>query len=354
MSKQPAGIEQRKADHIALCASGEVEFRDKTTLLEEVGLVHDALPDFHVDEVDLSTTLLGKRLRAPLVISAMTGGTDRAAAINSDLARAAETLGLGFGLGSQRAMVVRPDSAWTFRIREVAPTALVLGNLGVVQAREMSTAQIRALLADTGADAVCVHLNPAMELIQPGGDRDFRSGRETIARLHGELGLPVVVKETGCGLSRRVGEVVRDIGVRAVDVSGAGGTSWVGVETRRASGAAERLGEEFWDWGIPTAASIGLIADLGLEIIATGGLRSGLDVARALALGARAGGMAAPVLRAYEAGGYDATIAFLEGVIHSIRAATFLSGCKRASDLATAPRVLGPRLSAWLSQARRV
>lgn len=345
-------IGQRKADHIALCASGEVEFREKTTLLEEVGLVHEALPDFHVDEVDLGTPLLGKRLKAPLVISAMTGGTDRAAAINRDLARAAEKLGLGFGVGSQRAMVVRPDSAWTFRIREVAPTALILGNLGVVQAREMTTAQVRELCGEIGADALCLHLNPAMELVQPGGDRDFRSGRETIARLQGELGIPVVVKETGCGLSRRVGEVVKRIGVRAVDVSGAGGTSWVGVETRRATGAAQRLGEEFWDWGIPTAASVGLLADLGLEIIATGGVRSGLDVARAVALGARAGGMAAPVLRAYEQGGEAGAVSFLESVIESIRAATFLAGCRTPAELAKAPRVLGPRLAAWLTQAR--
>lgn len=347
-----AGIEQRKADHIALAASGEVEFRDKTTLLEEVALVHDALPDFHVDEVDLTTGLLGKRLRAPLVISAMTGGTERAALINRDLARAAEALGLGFGLGSQRAMVVRPDSAWTFRIREVAPTALVLGNLGVVQAREMSTAQVRELMIETGADALCIHLNPAMELVQPGGDRDFSSGRETIARLHRELGIPVVVKETGCGLSRRVGEAARAIGITTIDVSGAGGTSWVGVETRRATGAAQRLGEEFWDWGIPTAASIGLCADLGLSIIATGGLRSGLDVARALALGATVGGMAAPVLRAHEQGGYEGAVAFLQEVIQSIRAATFLAGCRTPAELARVPRVLGPRLQAWLSQAR--
>jgi isopentenyl-diphosphate delta-isomerase len=345
------GIEQRKADHIALCASGEVEFREKTTLLEEVALVHDALPDFHVDEIDLSTPLLGKRLAAPVVISAMTGGTDRAAQINRELARVAERLGVGFGLGSQRAMVVRPDSAWTFRIRDVAPTALVLGNLGVVQAREMSTAQVRELVSAIGADALCIHLNPAMELVQPGGDRDFRSGRETIARLQGELGIPIVVKETGCGLSRRVGEIARSIGVRAVDVSGAGGTSWVGVETRRASGPAQKLGEEFWDWGIPTAASVALLSDLGLEIIATGGLRTGLDVVRAIALGARAGGMAAPVLRAFEDGGEEGAVAFLQGVIASIRAATFLAGCRTPAELSSAPRVIGPTLRSWIEQA---
>src|SRR5947208_4368355 len=177
----------------------------------------------------------------------MTGGTPEVSAINRGLARAAEQLGLGFGLGSQRAMVVRPDLGWTFTVRDVAPEMLLLGNLGMVQAREMSTAAIRALCDAVGADALCVHLNPAMELVQPGGDRDFRGGRETLRRLHGELGRPIVVKETGAGLSRRVGLVVRQLGISTVDTSGAGGTSWVGVETRRAEGAARRLGEELWD-----------------------------------------------------------------------------------------------------------
>src|SRR6185369_16810328 len=135
----PQGIAKRKADHIALCASGEVEFRDKGPLFDEVQLVHDALPDLHFDEVDLSTRQLGKTLKAPVVVSGMTGGTDEASQINRDLARAAEQLGLGFGLGSQRAMVVAPDLAWTYRVRDVAPTTLVMGNLGLVQARQMST-----------------------------------------------------------------------------------------------------------------------------------------------------------------------------------------------------------------------
>jgi isopentenyl-diphosphate delta-isomerase len=348
----PPGIKRRKADHIALCASGEVEFRDKGTLLDEVQLVHDALPDRHFDEIDLSTQLLGKTLRAPIVISGMTGGTDEAAAINRDLARAAEALGLGFGLGSQRAMVIAPDLTWTYRVRDVAPSALVLGNLGMVQARAMSTGAIRELCATIGVDALCVHLNPSMELIQPGGDRDFTGGRETLTRLHQELGLPIVVKETGAGISRRVGIVAQKIGIPAIDTSGAGGTSWVGVETRRAEGAARQLGEELWDWGIPTAASVGLIADLGLQIIATGGLRTGQDVAHALALGATAGGLAAPVLRAHRDGGFEGVVAFLEHVIAGVRAAVFLTGCRTPGELKSAPKVLGSTLRAWLEQAR--
>src|SRR6476659_8552693 len=238
----PTGIKKRKSDHLNLCASGEVEFRRKTTLLDDLALVHDALPDRHFDEIDLTTPLLGKKLKAPVVISGMTGGTPEAAQINKDLARAAETLGLGFGVGSQRAMVIAPDLTWTYQVRDVAPNALVMGNLGIVQARQMSTGAIRELCAEVGVDALCVHLATSMVLIQPGGDRDFTGGRETLKRLHGELGIPIVVKETGAGLSRRVGLAVKQIGITAVDTSGAGGTSWVGVETKRAEGQARLLG----------------------------------------------------------------------------------------------------------------
>ncbi|WP_394839177.1 type 2 isopentenyl-diphosphate Delta-isomerase [Pendulispora rubella] len=352
---QESIIGARKADHIALCASGKVEFRGKGTLLDEVHLVHDALPDRHLDAIDLGTTLLGRRLAAPVVVSGMTGGTPEARAINRDLARAAETLGLAFGLGSQRAMVLRPDTAATYAVRDVAPTALVLGNIGLVQAREMSSASLRELVDAVGADALCVHLNPAMELIQPGGDRDFRGGLAVLERLVRDLPKPIVVKETGCGISRRVARAVRDIGVTAIDVSGAGGTSWVGVETERARGEERQLGEELWDWGIPTAASVGLIADLGLEVIATGGLRNGSDVVRALALGATAGGLAAPVLRAQrapEGGGYEGALAFLRYVVSGVRSITFLTGCGSSAALRSAPRVLGPALRAWLLDAR--
>jgi isopentenyl-diphosphate delta-isomerase len=348
----PPAIQKRKADHLALCASGEVEFRRKGTLLDDLQLVHDALPDRHVDELDLSTPLLGKTLKAPVVISGMTGGTPEAAQINQDLARAAEKLGLGFGLGSQRAMVVAPDLTWTYRVREVAPSTLVMGNLGIVQARQMSSSAIKELCKEVGVDALCVHLSTSMELIQPGGDRDFRGGQDTLRRLQGELGLPIVLKETGAGLSRKVGMAARSIGITTVDTSGAGGTSWVGVETKRAVGAAQKLGDELWDWGIPTAASVGLLADLGLAIIATGGLRSGTDVAHALALGATAGGLAAPCLRAHKDGGFDGVVAFLESVISAVRAITFLTGCQRPSELRTAPKVIGPSLRAWLEQAR--
>ncbi len=300
-------ISNRKADHIALCAdpAEKVAFKSQGTLLEGVRLVHDALPDLHADDVDISLDLLGKKLKAPVFISAMTGGTEQAAHINKDLAKLADELGLGFGLGSQRAMLKRPDMAWTFEVRDVAPNVLLLGNIGIVQARDMSTAQVRELVKKVGADALCVHLNPAMELVQPGGDRDFRGGIDTLKRLHQELGVPVIAKETGCGLSYSVAKRIRALGIEHCDTSGAGGTSWVAVETLRAQGNDRVLGEEYWDWGIPTAASVAFTSRAGLKAIATGGLKSGLDVAKAVALGASAGGLAAVVLRAHQQGGVD-------------------------------------------------
>jgi len=193
-------------------------------------------------------------------------------------------------------MALHPELAWTYEVREVAPSILLLANLGMVQAREMPTGAIRELVNAVGADALCIHLNPAMELIQSNGDRDFRGGRETFRRLRGELGIQIVAKETGCGISRAAGLAAKQAGVSAIDVSGAGGTSWVGVETRRAAdeqnAANEQLGREFWDWGIPTAASVAMLADLNVPLIATGGLRNGSDIARAIALGATAGGLA--------------------------------------------------------------
>jgi hypothetical protein len=215
-------IAERKQSHLDICAQGPVEYTGKTTLLEEVDLVHDALPELAVDEVDLGVDFLGKRLRAPILVTGMTGGTEEASSINRDLASVAEEYGIAFGLGSQRAMRDHPDLTHTYAVRANAPTTLVLANLGVVQAAATQTAQIARLVETVGADALCLHLNPAQEMIQPGGDRDFRGGLDAVARIVRELGVPVVVKETGCGVSRAAATRLRDAGVRTIDVSGAG------------------------------------------------------------------------------------------------------------------------------------
>jgi isopentenyl-diphosphate delta-isomerase len=286
----------------------------------------------------------------------MTGGTARAQAINQELSRIAEERGYGFGLGSQRAML-RGNAAATYEVREAAPTTLVLGNIGAVQARELSTEAVAELVAQVGADALCVHLNPAMELVQPGGDRDFSGALEALERLSHGLSVPVVAKETGCGIGPGTAQRIVRAGVRNVDVSGAGGTSWVAVETARAAGGARALGEALREWGIPTAASVVIARTVRPRfktIIATGGVTTGLDIARALALGAHAAGMARPVLQAFVSGGREGAIRFLEGVEAELRAVMLLVGARDVATLRKAPAVLGPGLRRWMKLASQL
>ncbi|MBW2453503.1 MAG: type 2 isopentenyl-diphosphate Delta-isomerase [Deltaproteobacteria bacterium] len=344
-------IAQRKTDHIDLCISGPVDFVAKTTLLEHVELVHDALPELNADRIDTSVQVLGKRLSAPIVIAAMTGGTDRGRTINRELSQVAEERGYGFGLGSQRPMLERLDDP-SYQVREVAPTCLLLGNLAGVQARELPTERVDELALAVGADGMCIHLSPAMELIQPGGDRDFTGVLDTFERLAQGLSVPVVAKETGCGISPSAAHRLAAAGVRHLDVSGAGGTSWVAVETLRASGTAAAVGETLHDWGVPTAASVAFAAATtpAFEtIIATGGIDTGLDVARALALGAHAAGLARPVLQAYEAGGREAVLALFDRIEHELRSVMLLCGAGTVAALGRSPRVIAEPLARWLT-----
>jgi isopentenyl-diphosphate delta-isomerase len=342
-------IARRKADHLEVAASGRADAH-YSTLLEHVHLVHQALPELSLDEIDLTTELAGKRLAAPLVISGMTGGTAEAAAINRDLARGAEAAGIAIGLGSQRAMAEHPELFATYEVRSVAPDVVLFGNVGAVQALAMGPAKVIELGKRIGADAICVHLNPGQELIQDHGDRDFRGLVDAIARLASAAPFPIIVKETGCGLSPQAAQAIARTGVHTVDVAGAGGTSWTAVEAVRAPDGSDAaaLGNELWDWGVPTAVSVAACVRAGLTTIASGGLRSGSDVARALALGARAGGMAAPMLRAQRAGGVDGVRAAIDRVTRAIRSVCLLTGSRRAADLARAPRHLGTPLRTFL------
>src|SRR5262249_26805835 len=207
----------------------------------------------------LTTEIAGQKLKAPLVVSGMTGGTAEAATLNKDLARAAERLGVGFGLGSQRAMALHPELASTFQVRDVAPKVVLFANIGAVQARDMGTDAVRRLVEKVDAHALCVHLNPVQELIQEDGDRDFRGALAAIRELVELVGVPVIAKETGCGLSRQAARALVDAGVRTGDVSGAGGASWAGGEARRAPGgpAARARGAGLWGRGVPPAPPTG-------------------------------------------------------------------------------------------------
>jgi isopentenyl-diphosphate delta-isomerase len=347
-----ANISDRKLDHIELCADEDVEYRGKTTLLEEVELLHDSLPELEVDDIDLSVEVMGKTLSAPLLITGMTGGADQALEINQALATVAEELGIAFGVGSQRAMLQHPELAKTYQIRDQAPNALIFGNIGAVQAVELSLQEAQDLVGTIGADALCIHLNPGQEMIQPEGDRDFRGCVDAIARLNDELDVAVIAKETGCGLSPRTLQKLKDAGIRWVDTSGAGGTTWVGVEALRAPAEQKDVGEIFWDWGVPTAASIAYAKQKGMHVIGSGGLRSGLDAARAVALGATLAGMALPWLRSAYNGGVDAAMEFGETTLRALTVACLLTGSPNITALQSAPRILGARLQHWINGAR--
>jgi len=335
----------RKQAHLDLCARGDVEGRG-STLLEEVELLHEALPELSAADVDTGIELFGRRLAAPIYISGMTGGTDRAGAVNRALARAAQKSGFAFGLGSQRAMWTDPETAASYQVRDAAPEIAVFGNVGVVQAREAGPAAVSELVEAVRADALCVHLNPAQELVQDAGD--FRGCVDAIAALVDSLPVPVIVKETGCGLSPRTLARLRATGLEWVDAAGAGGTTWPGVEALRGSARQRSLGGLLREWGIPTAASVVFARRAGFGTLASGGIRSALDVVRALALGAHAAGMALPFFRAFESGGETAVAALAEDLAEGVRALMLLTGTARPERLVDAQRILGPRLRAWI------
>lgn len=343
---------RRKDAHLDLCASEEVAPRGNATLLDGVHLLHAALPELAFDEVDTRTPFFGKTLRAPILVTGMTGGTERAGRVNEDIARAAEEAGVAFGLGSQRAMAEQPELAKSFSVRHVAPTTVVLGNIGLVQAVRLGVDAVRRLTDAVGADALAVHLNPGQELTQPEGDRDFRGGYATVAKLVKAFGDRLLVKETGCGLSPDVARRLVECGVKHLDVSGLGGTSWVRVEQLRATGVAREVGAQFSGWGIPTAAAIALARRAvppAVTLVASGGLRSGLDVARALALGADLGGLALPLFRAHQAGGPGAVQEALEVLVTGLKQALLLTGSRNVLELRTKPRVVTGDLKEWLS-----
>jgi isopentenyl-diphosphate delta-isomerase len=342
-------IVERKRSHFELCANHDVEFRNKTTLFEDVELIHYALTSTNLDEIDLSVNLFGKRLEAPLMITGMTGGTPEAGAFNRQVAALAERLGVGFGVGSQRAMLSQPELTSTFQVRDGAPDVLLFGNIGIAQLRDCNSRVIEHLTSSIGADALCVHFNTAMEIIQERGDHDFRGSLEALGKLIRELPRRIVIKETGCGLDRETGRRLEEIGADWVDVAGAGGTSWVGVETLR-NRALRHLGEAFWDWGIPTAASLCELRGSRLNLIASGGIRNGIQAAKALALGARVVGVALPVLRAYVQGGVSAVEAWLRALIAELRAAIMLCGCARVSELDFNRVVIRGQLRDWMMQ----
>ena len=354
-------IQARKADHLRMAAAADVD-AGRSAGFEDVHLVHSAIPELDLAGIDPSAELLGRRLALPLVISAMTGGHAEGARINAILARAAERFGIAMGVGSQRAALVDPALRDTYAVaRREAPTAFLVANLGATQlvaqgdAGPAGSTEIAELLDAIRADALAIHLNPLQELVQTEGERDARGHLAAIASLTASLEVPVIAKETGGGVSESVARRLAAAGVAAIDVGGVGGTSFAAIEALRAAERGDqrgiRLGRLLRDWGIPTVPSIGLASVAGLPIIATGGIRSGIDAAKAIAIGATAVGVARPLLQAATTDGDEGVAAWITEFEEGLRAAMFLTGSADLAALRAHRLVVLGTTAAWLRSA---
>jgi isopentenyl-diphosphate delta-isomerase len=346
--------EKRKDDHLDICLREKVQARQVTTGFEEIHLLHRALPEINLDDVNLSCKIFNHTFSAPLIVESMTGGTSNGHKINKATAKAVQELGLGMGIGSQRAALENAAAENTFTItRKEAPNAFIMANIGAVQLGKGYKVKEAAKAVDMlKADALTIHLNPLQEAIQPEGETTFANLVPAIETIVDELGVPVLVKETGCGISASLAKQLEAIGVAGIDVAGAGGTSWAAVEYYRArkekDEARQKLGEAFWDWGIPTAASLmETIKTVHIPVIASGGLRSGVDLAKALALGASLTGVAYPVLASASLGASEVKER-LQLFLNELKIAMFLVGANSVQKLGHVPLVITGKMADWL------
>ena len=341
MANEPELV-TRKLHHIEACLRDEVNNQALSPGFERVDLPYLALPEVDLDEVDTSVEFLGKRLRAPILIGAMTGGAERARLINRNLASAAQRLGVGLMLGSQRVMLEHPEARASFEVRDLAPEVLLIGNLGAAQlVAGYGVHEARRAIAEVGADALAFHVNPLQEALQPGGDTRWRGVRERLAEVVPAIAAPVILKEVGHGISGSVAASLASVGFAAIDVAGAGGTSWARVEALVRDGEVRR--PDLVAWGVPTVTALRDVraALPAMPLIASGGVRSGLDVAKSLVLGARVAALARPLLApALESA--EAVEAALAAVIGELRLVMQLLGVRRVAELvgiAWRPRV---------------
>ena len=345
-SSEIEAIKQRKKEGIDIPLQKNVQAKTTSTYLEYVRLVHNALPELDYEDIDTSMTFLGKRFSAPLIIDSMTGGTDEATIINGRLGELAEKYGFGMGLGSQRAGLKSEELAATYSIaRKNAPNAFLIANIGGAQlSKGLTVDEAKRIVKMIRADALAVHLNPLQELVQPEGEPRYKRVLGQISELAKTIDVPLIVKEVGAGISKEVAIKLEMANVSAINIAGAGGTSWAGVEKLRAESLKDdlkkHLGEMFWDWGIPTAASlIEVRRAVKLPLIASGGMRNGLEVAKCIALGASMAAMAYPFLQA-AAHSREGLFAFADTILAELKSTMFLVGAKNTAALASSRYIL--------------
>jgi isopentenyl-diphosphate delta-isomerase len=334
------GHRSRKLEHLRINLKEDVQSRETTNGLERYRFVHQALPDLALDQIDLSANFLGKKLNAPFLISSMTGGAPEAERINLTLAAAAEATGIAMGLGSQRAAIEDESLAFSYQVRRLAPHILLLSNLGAIQLNyTYSVDQCRRAVEMIQADALILHLNPIQEAVQAGGNTNWKGLLTQIENVCHTIGVPVIAKEVGFGISEQTARQLASAGVAAIDVAGAGGTSWAAVESRRApSSFLRQLAEAFWDWGIPTAESLirAQRGAPGLPLIASGGIRDGIQAAKCIALAANLVGFASPMLK-WADQGVESTIEGIKLLKEELRVAMFGIGAANLHALRHTP-----------------
>lgn len=341
---RPGGIAQRKSEHLDIVLSGDAAARTKTTGFEEIQFEHCALPELHLDEISLEVEFLGRTMAAPFLISSMTGGPEAAERINCAIAEAAQAAGVAFAVGSQRiALEGHGDFGFGPKLRRLAPDVPILANFGAVQLKQWDgPTMVRRALDMIEADAMILHLNALQEAVQSGGDRDWSQLLRRIEQLASDVDIPLVVKEVGAGISGRVAMQLWGAGVRIIDVAGAGGTSWAAVEAQRArSERMRRIGEAFRDWGVPTAVAIRDVRAHCPQatVIASGGVRDGVDGAKAIRMGADIVAQAAGILPA-ALEGPARLLEHIEVFTEQLRIACFCTGSTNIEQLKHAPLVI--------------
>lgn len=301
------------------------------TGFDKIRLIHNALPGIDFDEISPGIKFLGKKLNFPIIIEGMTGGAEETVKINRDLAEISQEFGIGFGVGSQRMAIENDEFAGTYKVRDIAPDIFLIANLGAVQLNYgYGIEECRKAVEMIDADALALHLNPLQEVIQPEGNKNFSNLVKKINEISRKLKYPVIVKETGCGISY---ETAKKLAVSAIDVSGLGGTSWGLVESYRGDEKTRILGRTFSNWGIPTVGSIIELSKLEIPLIGSGGIRTGLDAAKAISIGAECVGIALPILRAWKTQKKEGVRKFLKNFIVELRIAMFLTGSKDINGL---------------------
>ena len=348
-------IGHRKKRHLEICTDPDTfSVENGTTMLDGVRLIHRSLPELNATDVDMSTEFLGYPVSLPCFISSMTGGSAEAFKANKDLARVAQEPRIPVGTGSIRILFTDPDVMEHFQLKQCAPDVPVFANIGGVQLREPDNTKLVELIRRLEVDAVAVHLNPGQELSQPEGDRDFRGVLSGIKRLCEKCSVPVIVKETGFGIGPDEIKTLIDAGARYVDVAGSGGTNWMTVEGYRLSERARQVTDEFAGWGLPTAALLAAARPFEGRILASGGLRTGMDVVKSIVLGAVSAGLALPFIRATTDSGVEGGLAFVERIRTVMQNAMVLTGSRTVADLRSAPYVTSPELDRFVAALTRL